>query len=139
MNIIGFSHKYVKLHGQSYGTLLAVQKVTVDENFPSDGIWWDTLYETARGHSLRHFHMPYGDYLQLVFLGNKHIPFTTYRLCPRHYKPFRGVGCHAYTKGVPYTDLIGQSFAFKFKGKRLPANLVKEVEKNKGKHMSIFD
>ena len=58
MNIIGFSHKYVKLRGQSYGTLLAVQKVTVDENFPTDGIWWDTLYETARGHSLRNFHMP---------------------------------------------------------------------------------
>lgn len=70
-NHIGFSHDYSKLHGQSGGFLLSAKPYVLRDRWFSE--------ETRQYDTDGVFPLPEGNYLQLVFLGEKEIPFTTYR------------------------------------------------------------
>lgn len=70
-NRIGFSHHYSKMHGQVCGVLISVIYYH-----------WDNLCmnkETIAYDTDGVFPLDDGEYLQLVFVGDKQIPFTTYR------------------------------------------------------------
>ena len=75
MNVIKFSHDYPKLWGQSEAMLIAVRYFTKTD-FPlnEDLLEYDT--KTKEGNF---YPLPKGDYLQLIFLGNKRIPFCSIR------------------------------------------------------------
>lgn len=75
---INFSHNYPKLHGQRVGTLLAVIPIRIDRNTPQELLDYDTTYHEENGYRC-HFPLLTGDYIQLVFVGNLHIPFCTIR------------------------------------------------------------
>ena len=70
-NIVKFNHDYSKLHGQRSGFLCYADIIHVGDKFPEEAYQYDTdgLWEFK----------PNTDYIQLVFLGDKEIPFTTYR------------------------------------------------------------
>ena len=126
MNLIGFSHNYTKIHGQTSGTLIAVAKVDYYK-LPKEGLLYDVLCKDGHGNKFHAFDIfsmmdecKLRNLVQLTFMGNDMIPFTTYRLCPE-----------TKDDSVPYTDLIGQKFAFKFKGEKLPNELSDEVEASK--------
>ena len=146
MHIIGFSHHYKKLQGQTHGTLIAVNRVTIDEHFPMLGLCYDTKYETigefgihlGRQHGYDYARLKNGEYLQIVFIGNLQIPFTTYRNIPKDYAPLKDKP-HYYRKSVPYSDLIGQSFAFKFKGEKLPKSIYDPKKYNPKDCVKIFN
>ena len=70
---ISFSHDYPKLHGQTTATLLAVIPIRIDRNTLRELIEYDTKFDGG------YFPLPTGDYIQLVFIGNLHIPFCTIR------------------------------------------------------------
>lgn len=70
---IRFSHDYPKLHGQTSATLLAVRPLRIDKDTPKELIEYDTRYDGG------YFPLRTGDYIQLVFIGNLHIPFCTIR------------------------------------------------------------
>ena len=143
MHVIGFSHHYTKLHNQSSGILVYVR--STEKICPSGfGIYYDTEYETwekgfvedtdvplIRLKETSNYPLKPEDFdkplLQLVFIGAEHqIPFTTYREFPNDYKPFYPNCCPS----LPYADLIGDTFAFKFKGEELPKNLATRIDEN---------
>lgn len=149
MHIIGFSHHYTKLHGQTYGHLLFVRNTKPIGHRPDDyGIRYDTEYSDVgvdayhpdvvlRG--CNYYPLKKEDFdkpmLQLVFLGGEHqIPFTTYREFPKDYKPFYP-NCRP---SLPYADLIGDTFAFKFKGEKLSMGLITKISTRPGSHAEIF-
>lgn len=102
MNVIGFSHRYFKLRGQESGTLISAEEAEVGEDFPEEGLLYDTSWSGGR------YDLKPGRYARLVFLGNLRIPFTTYREIPEG--------------GIrKYRDLEGEEFAFKFPGEPLKA------------------
>ena len=70
-NVIEFNHNYTKLHNQKSGFLCFVNPFLIDENFTDEAYQYDTdgKYSLEKGKI----------YMQLVFLGDKEIPFTTYR------------------------------------------------------------
>ena len=70
-NIVEFDHNYTKLHNQKSGFLCFVNPFLIDKNFTDEAYQYDTdgLYPLEKGKI----------YMQLVFLGDKEIPFTTYR------------------------------------------------------------
>ncbi len=78
MKTIKFSHNYPKLHGQKTATLLAVLPIRIDKSTPKELLDYDTSYDGGR------YPLPTGDYIQLVFIGDKRIPFCTIR---RAYPP----------------------------------------------------
>lgn len=80
MAVVKFSHKYPKLHNQTSALLISVRPIKIDENTPKELIEYDTKYDGG------YFKLPYGNYVQLVFLGNFGIPFTTIR---EHYPPHK--------------------------------------------------
>lgn len=143
MHLIGFSHHYTKIHGQTYGTLVSVRSTKPLGHRPDDaGLHYDTSYVDfeefydegvkfqrvrERGNhplKLEDFDKPL---LQLVFVGHEHqIPFTTYREFPANYVPFY-LDTWTYDINVPYSDLIGKLFAFKFKGEPLPKRLASKI------------
>ena len=144
MHLIGFSHHYTKIHGQTYGILLSVTSTKPMGYRPdAEGIIYDTQYKnplhekwlngelrlgTIEGHEeFLYYPLKKEDFdkplLQLVFLGAEHqIPFTTYREFPKNYKPLYPHS-RSYRRDTPYSDLIGDLFAFKFKGEKLPKEL----------------
>ena len=67
-----FNHDYTKLHGQRSGKLVHAELMKIDNTFSKEALEYDTdgLYE---------FKMDVY-YIQCVFLGDKDIPFTTYRI-----------------------------------------------------------
>ena len=108
MNLIGFSHNYTKMHGQTHGKLIYVDTVQIKEE-DEGSEWWeyDTEYR-ATFATVQHddrMLLKYDKYVRLVFLGNKGIPFTTYRM------------------ENDYKNLVGTDFVFKFLGKPIPAEL----------------
>lgn len=160
MHLIGFSHHYTKLHWQTYGELLFVRSTKPIGYRPSDwGIHYDTEYvcleqdwvyganpksliPVMRAKGKGNYPLKPEDFarplLQLVFLGGEHkIPFTTYREFPKNYKPFHP-GRHTYRKTVPYSDLIGDLFAFKFRGEKMPFGLTSKISTRPGSHVEIF-
>lgn len=144
MHIIGFSHHYEKLQGQTHGTLIAVNRVTIDWNFPLPGIAYDTKFSTRKDtpsgiqYGYDYMRLKNGKYLQLIFLGNYQIPFTTYRKIPKDYQPRKNQS-KSYKKSVPYSDLIGQDFAFKFKGEKIPKSIYDPKKSNPKDCVKIFN
>ena len=123
MNMIGFSNNYTKIHGQTSGTLIAVAKVDYYK-LPKEGLLYDVLCKDGHGNKFHAFDIfsmmdekDLHNLVQLTFMGNDMIPFSTYRKCPE-----------THGNGVPYAELLGQKFAFKFKGEELPNELSDEVE-----------
>ncbi len=78
---IKFSHAYPKLHGQTSAALLAVIPIRIDKDTPRELLEYDTKYIWYDGPVPKYgfFPLPTGDYIQLIFLGNLHIPFCTIR------------------------------------------------------------
>lgn len=70
-NYVMFNHDYTKLRGQRSGKLIHAELVKMDKTFSKEALEYDTdgLYEFKMGEY----------YIQCVFLGDKDIPFTTYR------------------------------------------------------------
>lgn len=74
MNPIRFSHDYPKLWNQKTAKLVAVETVTVSDGLNPSLKEYDT--KTVEGG---YFHIADGEYLQLVFVGDLGIPFSTLR------------------------------------------------------------
>lgn len=70
-NRIGFSHHYSKMCGQTRGILAYASIYIIDSKWFPD--------ETRRYDTDGVFPLDDGVYIQLVFIGEKQIPFTTYR------------------------------------------------------------
>ncbi len=102
MKAIKFSHDYPKLHGQITAELLAVKHLRIDRDTPEELLEYDTTYFEYAGNLGKikeYFPLPTGDYIQLIFLGNLHIPFCTIRKAwPKQ-------------KAEYYTAAIGEIFA----------------------------
>lgn len=85
MLAIKFSHNYPKLWGQEKAELLAIKEIKIDKNTPIDLIEYDTMYinrregENGAVEEAGYFTLKSGNYIQLIFLGNKGIPFCTIR------------------------------------------------------------
>ena len=121
-NVIGFSHDYVKLYGQKYGTLISVKLVDVDDVFPpKEGLEYDTEYVDLKDIN-GCYRMERGRYIQLTFMGNKEIPFTTYRKCC----PIPFNDCNTALLMLK-NFYIGQPFAFKFKGMDIDDDVLKST------------
>lgn len=73
MEKIKFSKEYKKLHGQKFAKLLAVYPQTVNATW-KELLDYDTIAVDGSRYELKN-----GNYLLLVFIGDKHIPFTTIR------------------------------------------------------------
>ena len=127
MHLIGFSHHYTKLAGQTFGELVAVSRISPSaaEVLPSGTVYYDTEYIDIHGNYQSAPLNP-TENLQLIFIGNKQIPFTTYRESPKGYKPYYQLS-PLYHAWDPYSDLIGETFAFKFKGEPLPEELSSRI------------
>lgn len=104
MNRIGFSHKYPKLHRQKTATLLAVRELLIPKDLNDDLLRYDTVFDDGSGKG--YFPLPDGEYLQLIFIGNKHIPFCTIR---------SKWGVHKNKKEY-YESKIGEEFEIHIKG-----------------------
>ena len=75
MNRIGFSKEYCKLHHQTSAELLAVRRLEINaENPHTELLDYDTIAEDGTRYEIKD-----GHWLQLVFLGDKGIPFCTIR------------------------------------------------------------
>jgi len=74
MNKIKFLGDYVKLHHQTKATLLQVNFTQIDEDTPQELIDYDTTRLDGTKYKLEDKY-----YLQLIFLGNFGIPFSTLR------------------------------------------------------------
>lgn len=71
---ISFTHNYPKLWEQETAILLAVLPIKIDKNTHTDLIEYDTKISEGE-----YFNLKAGKYIQLVFIGNKRIPFCTIR------------------------------------------------------------
>ena len=144
MNLIGFSHNYTKMHGQTHGKLIYVDTVQIKEE-DEGSEWWeyDTEYRAtfATVQNDDGMLLAHETYVRLVFLGNKGIPFTTYREYKKEYVPKNpfSIYWNSYrfiSLRIPYSDLIGEDFVFKFRGKEIP----EELKPPSGKFdVKIFD
>ena len=74
MPTIRFSSYYVKLWRQHSAELLMVKPIMIDRKTNSELLEYDT--KTIDGG---YYHLKPGKYIQLVFLGDKGIPFCTIR------------------------------------------------------------
>lgn len=75
MNEIKFSKEYCKLHHQTSAELLAVKKLDINAENPCEELLdYDTLAEDGTRYEIKN-----GHWIQLVFLGDKGIPFCTIR------------------------------------------------------------
>lgn len=74
MNKVKFSKRYPKLWEQTTAELLTVKDITIDENTNKDLLEYDTKALDGSYYELKK-----GKYIQLIFLGNKNIPFCTIR------------------------------------------------------------
>lgn len=74
MNKIKFSHNYPKLWNQTEAKLCAVLPMMINKDTPKDLLEYDTKIKDGEYYELKH-----GSYIQLVFVGNKGIPFCTIR------------------------------------------------------------
>ena len=75
MERIKFSHDYPKLWGQTTAKLIGIEFIE-PKDFPLNQDLLDYDTKTNEGE---YYPLPKGKYLQLVFLGNKKIPFCTIR------------------------------------------------------------
>ena len=95
--VIRFSHNYPKLHGQKMAELLAVRFITISKTTNPEMLEYDTRYENADG-TIGHYPLKSGQYMRLIFDGDKGIPFTTIRKAwPRRKVKF-------------YEEMVGETF-----------------------------
>lgn len=106
MRKINFSHNYIKLQDQTSATLLAVFPLKLSRNDESHNslIAYDTAIKDGGNYKLRS-----GEYVVLLFLGNKGIPFTTIR---------SHIGMYGLNKEEYYTKHIGEEFEIVIKEKQ---------------------
>ena len=71
---IKFSSNYPKLWGQTEATLIAVRDIQINKQTHPDLLEYDTKKPDGS-----YFKLANGNYIQLVFIGNKGIPFCTIR------------------------------------------------------------
>lgn len=144
MNIIGFRHHYTKIHGQTHGILLSTRILSEEEyrelREDKGAMYIDTVFIGNNGDE----YVPQpieGERLQLVFLGNRMIPFTTYRKIPENYTRWMANVWdeNEMRDEPPYAELVGQMFAFKFKGENLPDGLANKISLRPGSHIEIFE
>ena len=78
---IKFSHDYPKLWNQDEAYLLAIKKIHSD-NISDELREYDTAYyppDDSAKPVMSYYDLPHGLLLQLIFIGNKGIPFCTIR------------------------------------------------------------
>jgi hypothetical protein len=103
MPVIKFSHNYPKLWGQTTAELLAVRKLHIPDDLNDTLKTYDTTYRLKSandGNVYAAYLLPQGECLQLIFLGDKRIPFCTIR----RWTP---------QKETYYKGLVGQIFEIK--------------------------
>lgn len=136
MHIIGFSHHYTKIHMQTHGILLSSRVISEEEfkRLREDRctIYYDSVFSENDKEYVRGIGAD--ERLQLVFIGDRQIPFTTYRKIPESHI-IRANG-RILTPEYPYIDLIGTRFAFKFKGEALPREFASRITADS---VRIFD
>ncbi|MDR1461477.1 MAG: hypothetical protein LBI78_07520 [Campylobacteraceae bacterium] len=110
MNTIKFSHRYPKLHEQTYAELLKVYLIDLPKDMNERLYEYDTAYRNSKGLK-QHYKLSDGEYIQLVFCGNYHIPFCTIR------KRFNYRYCN-YDKFAFYNSKIGQRFNIEVEEKK---------------------
>lgn len=74
MKEIKFNDNYPKLHGQTVATLIAVSRIKIDTEKDKELLEYDTKKSDGTYYEIKD-----GLYMQLVFLGDKAIPFCTLR------------------------------------------------------------
>jgi len=87
MTEILFSHYYPKLHFQKEAELIAVRILNKPEDWNEELAEYDTKFRKGllsqssaiEVYEDSHYPVPDGKLLQLVFIGDKHIPFCTLR------------------------------------------------------------
>lgn len=103
---IRFIGDYPKLHGQHEAKLLHARLIRVPDEMTEELL----AYDTTRSDGTR-FELKKGEYVQLVFLGEKGIPFCTIR---QNTKPFQN---GAADKMAYYESKIGEVFSVEIKEK----------------------
>ncbi|MDR0666825.1 MAG: hypothetical protein LBF71_05385 [Campylobacteraceae bacterium] len=78
MNTIKFSHNYLKLFGQTRADLIAVRTLFLPKDLNPTLEDYDTTFLDKKGFKDK-YELGKGEHLQLVFIGNYHIPFCTIR------------------------------------------------------------
>ncbi|MDR3113181.1 MAG: hypothetical protein LBU09_02270 [Endomicrobium sp.] len=82
---IKFAHNYLKLWEQKSAVLIAVQIIKIPDELNDSLKMYDTTYyadsdtSSSRVGGINNYELPSGECLQLIFLGNKRIPFCTIR------------------------------------------------------------
>jgi hypothetical protein len=75
--VIKFYHAHPKLWGQTSAELIDVREINIPGDFTRELREYDTAYDDGEGKE--YFSLPAGDYLQLIFVGNRGVPFCTLR------------------------------------------------------------
>ena len=81
MNMIIFSDNYPKLHKQTTAKLVAVEHITINTKKHKELLKYDCKKSDGT-----FFKIEDGEYIQLILIGNKHIPFCTLRKPQPDYK-----------------------------------------------------
>ena len=75
---IKFNHYYPKLYEQTSAELISVRELSFPEDIQAPLVSYDTSFYDELGRFC-FFPLEIGNYIQLIFLGNYHIPFCTLR------------------------------------------------------------
>lgn len=97
MEEIIFNRNYDKLHGQTEAVLIGLTEINVPEDISDEFVQYDTA---VNGRNIIS-QFDEGTYLQLFFVGNKHIPFCTLR---------NRTGYKGFNRKEYYLDHIGSLF-----------------------------
>lgn len=81
MNMIIFDSKYPKLHNQVVAELVAAKSITINKDKHKELLEYDTKRPDGTYYNIEE-----GEYIQLIFVGDKHIPFCTLRKANSNYK-----------------------------------------------------
>ena len=74
MKMIIFEGEYPKLHNQNIAKLVAVETIKINQSKHQELLEYDTKRSDGTYYQIND-----GDYIQLIFIGDKHIPFCTLR------------------------------------------------------------
>ena len=77
MNIIFFDDNYPKLHNQTTAKLVAIETIRINNEKHKELLEYDTIKSDGSYYPIDTNNN--NQYIQLVFIGNKHIPFCTLR------------------------------------------------------------
>lgn len=81
MEMIIFEGEYPKLHNQNTAKLVAAEKITINQSKHHELLEYDTKRTDGT-----YYKIDDGDYIQLIFIGDKYIPFCTLRRAYPEYK-----------------------------------------------------